>query len=167
MDKKVCCRCEGNAIEILAQYKDTGLTPEEITEMMLDYCKIREQKEERGYQVRKLKAENEQLEQRLEKTDNYQAYKREKRIRIGLEEKVVELEQRLEKAAELPCKVGDSFYGVQEDGNYYEYDVKSFKVTKDKLLLVAIYGIQFEYGKNAFLTEAEAEKALEELEGKE
>lgn len=67
-----------------------------------------------------------------------------------------------------PCKVGDTFYGINET-SYDEYCVYGFKWGKLKgdneniLIALTTYDMEFVWGKEAFLTPEEAEKALSEI----
>ena len=142
-----------------------------ITDYKVLYEQTRADRDRYEGYYRELIAENEELKQRLEKTDNYQAYKREKRIRIGLEKKVVELEQRVEKPVELPCKIADVVYICH---GYICVKAKVMAITvdhKDTIIYswsnkVGSYNLSIsQLNKKWFLTKAEAEKAL--LEGKE
>lgn len=69
------------------------------------------------------------------------------------------------KFVELPCKVGDVFYGVDTYGiNAYScYGVGYGYVSKNKLgfLLFTVGHREYIFGEEAFLTEAEAEKSKE------
>lgn len=64
-----------------------------------------------------------------------------------------------------PCKVGDSFYGLNET-SYDEYEVLGFKFGKrrgddeDVLIVLTIYDMEFVWGEEAFFTKEEVEKAL-------
>lgn len=65
----------------------------------------------------------------------------------------------------LPCKVGDTFYGVNE-ASYDAYCVYGFKWGKRRgddenvLIVLTTYDIEFVWGEEAFLTKEEAEQAL-------
>ena len=64
-----------------------------------------------------------------------------------------------------PCKVGDTFYGLNES-EYDDYEVLGFKWGKRRgddeyvLLVLTVYDMEFEWGEEAFLTKEEAEQAL-------
>jgi hypothetical protein len=60
-----------------------------------------------------------------------------------------------------PCKVGDTFYGIQGN-NYFQYCVKAIKITTKGLCFETIYGMTFIYGEDAFLTEYEAQAKIKE-----
>ena len=68
-----------------------------------------------------------------------------------------------------PCKVGDTFYGVNET-EYDDYEVLGFKWGKRRgddeyvLLVLTVYDMEFEWGEEAFLTREEAEQKLKERE---
>lgn len=65
-----------------------------------------------------------------------------------------------------PCKVGDTFYGVNET-SYDAYCVYGFKWSKRKgddenvFIVLTTYNMEFVWGEEAFMTPEEAEKALE------
>lgn len=65
----------------------------------------------------------------------------------------------------LPCKVGDTFYGLNET-EYDDYEVLGFKWGKRRgdnenvLILLTVYDMEFVWGEEAFLTKEEAEQAL-------
>jgi len=72
------------------------------------------------------------------------------------------------KFVELPCKVGDVFYGIDTYGiNAYScYGVGYGYVGDNKLgfILFTVGRREYIFGKEAFLTEAEAEQAIKEQE---
>lgn len=81
-------------------------------------------------------------------------------------ERLAELEDKLENGIliELPCKVGDSFYGVATNA-IFKYSVFAIKIVENNAIhLTTIYDIEFVLGKDCFLTKAEAEKKLKELQ---
>lgn len=70
------------------------------------------------------------------------------------------------KFIELPCKVGDVFYGIDTYGiNAYScYGVGYGYVSANKIgfLLFTVGRREYTFGEEAFLTEVEAEQALKE-----
>lgn len=78
-----------------------------------------------------------------------------------IEAENAELRARLEKAVELPCKVGDTVYekGMYE-GDVYEHRIRKIIFDAEKISFdcTAI-------GNSIFLTRAEAEARLKELRG--
>ena len=148
---------------------------------MNDKGMIKWQEEQIKHQLKlldELKAENEQLKQEIESRKNsyveaYNEYKYWK-------DRARKTEARLEKAIELPCKVGDVVYYVHLicDENGKEYYIKDkgivnwFNIDMDCTWMYVRYesGLTFQHpieniGKDVFLTKAEAEKALEKLKG--
>lgn len=78
-----------------------------------------------------------------------------------LEAENEELRARLDKAVELPCKVGDSIYQYDNAGKIYESKIKN--------IIYETNGIAFDkraINNSIFLTRAEAESRLAELKGK-
>ena len=72
-----------------------------------------------------------------------------------------ELRERLEKAVELPCKVGDTVY----EKGMYEGDVYKHRIRK---IIFDAEKISFDctaIGNSIFLTRAEAEARLKEIQG--
>lgn len=65
----------------------------------------------------------------------------------------------------LPCKVGDTFYGVNET-SYDAYCVYGFKWGKRRgndesvLIVLTTYDMEFVWGEEAFPTKEEAEQVL-------
>lgn len=65
-----------------------------------------------------------------------------------------------------PCKVGDTFYGVNET-SYDAYCTRGFKWGKRKgynenvLIVLTTYDMEFVWGEEAFMTSEEAKKSLE------
>lgn len=86
--------------------------------------------------------------------------------------RLAELEDKIENKnlIELPCKVGDSFYGFYgiESNTIFKYSVTAIKILENNIIhLCTVYDIEFVLGKNCFLTKAEAKAKLKELqEGK-
>ena len=65
---------------------------------------------------------------------------------------------------ELPCKVGDKFYGIC-GFVIFEYTTLAIKLVKDhKICLCTIYDMEYVLGKDAFLTLEDAEKRFKELQ---
>ena len=82
--------------------------------------------------------------------------------------RLAELEDKIEQGTliELPCKVGDMFYGI-ETNTIFKYMVLAIKLARNnEIHLCTVYDIEFVLGKDAFLTKAEAEQRLKELEEK-
>lgn len=80
--------------------------------------------------------------------------------------RLAEIEDKMEQGLmiEVPCKVGDSFYGVATNA-IFEYSVFAIKIVENNAIhLTAIYDIDFVLGKDCFLTKAEAEAKLKELQ---
>lgn len=77
-----------------------------------------------------------------------------------LESENAELRARMDKAVELPCKVGDTVYQYDNAGRIY--------VSKIKNIVYETNGIAFDkraINNSIFLTRAEAESRLAELKG--
>ena len=72
----------------------------------------------------------------------------------------------------LPCKVGDTVWRIVRDGNPHitRDEVRDMYFADDMTLCVELVGgrVTFteKFGKTVFLTREEAEKALQEMEGK-
>ena len=87
---------------------------------------------------------------------------------VGVE-KLCEYFKPQSRFVELPCEVGQTFYGLQET-DWYAYECYGFKwgkkrgTNEDVLFVLTIYEMEFIWGEEAFLTEAEAENALKERE---
>ncbi len=64
---------------------------------------------------------------------------------------------------EIPCNIGDTFYGIQGN-NWFQYCVKAIKITSKGILLETVYGMTFLLGEEAFFTIDEAEKKLKEFD---
>ena len=81
-------------------------------------------------------------------------------------ERLALLEDKIENKTliELPCKVGDSFYGI-EPNTIFKYSVLAIKILENNaIILCTVYDIEFVLGKDCFLTKAEAEARLKELQ---
>ena len=85
---------------------------------------------------------------------------------IDLVNRLAELEDKIEQGTliELPCKVGDKFYGIC-GFVIFEYTTLAIKLVKDhKICLCTIYDMEYVLGKDAFLTLEDAEKRFKELQ---
>ena len=124
----------------LAAYEDTGLTPEEIT------C------------IQKCANEDKELTKCPECLDD--------RLRELAEA------DKAGRLAVLPCKVGDTVWRIVRDGNPHitRDEVRDMYFADDMTLCVELVGgrVTFteKFGKTVFLTREEAEKALQEMEGR-
>ena len=109
-------------------------------------CAVGEKIAHLSRQNKKLKAENAELRATLSKMETVEK----------------ELRERLEKAVELPCKVGDTVYekGMYE-GDVYEHRIRKIIFDAEKISFdcTAI-------GNSIFLTRAEAEARLKEISEK-
>ena len=76
------------------------------------------------------------------------------------------LRERLEKAVELPCKIGDKFYVVNDyPPEIKEHDCCAFTFEEDGQVLI-IDGLDCHYSlKIVYLSKEDAEVRLEELKG--
>lgn len=80
-----------------------------------------------------------------------------------------ELENKIENGTliALPCKVGDKLYSIPFDNTkIFEHTIKGFRIIAISENNQSNYietDIGFLFGKNAFLTKAEAKKKLKEL----
>ena len=74
--------------------------------------------------------------------------------------------ERLEKMVELPCKIGDKFYVVNDcPPEIKEHECCAFTFTEDGQVLI-IDGLDCHYSlKIVYLSEEDAEARLEELKG--
>lgn len=59
-----------------------------------------------------------------------------------------------------PCKVGDTFYGIQGEDAYFKYVVKNIIINDYEIWLETVYEMRFLYGKDAFLTEEEVKSKI-------
>lgn len=81
----------------------------------------------------------------------------------GIIDRLAELEDKIESVlwVELPCKVGDVFFGfpnkTDAPNQYFKYTVKGIEYRQDGVYLRTNYDMCFKYGDEAFMTEAEAE----------
>lgn len=141
------------------EYCKTNLTPQQINEINKLYL-------EKCQEVNQLKAEIEQLKDRLKiKDNNFELY-------CDLVDENEKLHERLGKSIELPCKIGDILYCTRM-GEIKEYKVFAINIglrenTKSCVILTKTTRgstVDFElidFGKIAFLTYEDAEKALAE-----
>ena len=76
------------------------------------------------------------------------------------------LRERLEKAVEFPCKIGDRFYTVNDcPPEIKEHDCWSFTFTEDGQVLI-IDGLDCHYSlKIVYLSKEDGEARLKELKG--
>lgn len=83
-----------------------------------------------------------------------------------LESENAALRERLEKAVELPCKIGDRFYVVNDcPPEIKEHECCAFTFTEDGQVLI-IDGLDCRYSlKIVYLLKEDAEARLEELKG--
>lgn len=83
----------------------------------------------------------------------------------AMAERLAELEDKIEQGTliDLPCKVGDIFYGIQGN-DFFKYHIHAIKITEKGVLLETLYGMTFMFAEEAFLTFEEAEKRLKELQ---
>ena len=144
----ICTTCwrAGEAVDKLAAYEDTGLTPEEIKSAITKDALI------------KLTAQA--LETTPERLRELAAADKKGRVVV------------------LPCKVGDRLYEVTGRKTISVYEVRAIRVELFGLFIEwdivegfvwqSLSGIKAgEIGKTVFLTREEAEKVLQEMEGKE
>lgn len=68
------------------------------------------------------------------------------------------------KLLKLPCKVGDTVYTIysDEDGSFIE-EPKVVEISTHRIWIARMYFDYDDFGKTVFLTQAEAEAALENL----
>ena len=101
------------------------------------------------------------------KTEKYRCKNNSKNCFKAVINRLAELEDKIENGTliELPCKVGDIFYGI-ETNTIFKYSVIAIKIVENNAIhLSTVYDIEFVLGKDAFLTKAEAEQKLKELKG--
>ena len=147
------------AIQRLAEYEDTGLTPKEIEDMV----SVREITPEAEYAIDK-HADNliQKLDELITKTDEKNELQRYKEAE----------EQGL--LVRLPCKVGDTVYDILEFvertpcPEMYEYYADYIGIGKsdDGRTVISIDCTDFymdDFGKIVFTSREAAEKALEEV----
>ena len=139
-----CAQLDGNVVvERLAAYEDTGREPEEVTALgkLFDYA----------------------LEESKTLTEQ-----------LALLNHIRELAKadKAGKLVVLPCKVGDTVWRIVRAGEPHitRDEVRDMYFADDMTLCVELVGgrVTFteKFGKTVFLSREEAEKALEEMEGK-
>ena len=136
----VDCPAFDKLIERLAAYEDTGLTPEEIKAPFTEDTMINLAAQALGVEPSRLRE--------LAEAD------KDGRVVV------------------LPCKVGDTVWRIVRDGEPHitRDEVRDMYFADDMTLCVELVGgrVTFteKFGKTVFLTRAEAERALQEMEGK-
>ena len=136
----VDCPAFDKLIERLAAYEDTGLTPEEIKAPFTEDTMINLEAQALGVEPSRLRE--------LAEAD-----------KDG-------------RCVVLPCKVGDTVWRIVRDGEPHitRDEVRDMYFADDMTPCVELVGgrVTFteKFGKTVFLTREEAEKALEEREGK-
>ena len=136
-----CSQLDGNVVvERLAAYEDTGLTPEEIKAPFTEDTMINLAAQAMGVEPSRLREIAE-----------------------------AEKDRRL---VVLPCKVGDTVWRIVRDGEPHitRDEVRDMYFADDMTLCVELVGgrVTFteKFGKTVFLSRAEAERDLQEMEGK-
>ena len=136
----VDCPAFDKLIERLAAYEDTGLTPEEIKAPFTEDTMINLAAQALGVEPSRLRE--------LAEAD-----------KDG-------------RCVVLPCKVGDTVWRIVRDGEPHitRDEVRDMYFADDMTLCVELVGgrVTFteKFGKTVFLTREEAEKALQEMDGK-
>ena len=136
----VDCPAFDKLIERLAAYEDTGLTPEEIKDPFTEDAMINLAAQALGVEPSRLRE--------LAEVD------KDGRVVV------------------LPCKVGDTVWRIVRDGEPHitRDEVRDMYFADDMTLCVELVGgrVTFteKFGKTVFLSRAEAERALQEMEGK-
>ena len=136
----VDCPAFDKLIERLAAYEDTGLTPEEIKAPFTEDTMINLAAQALGVEPRRLRE--------LAEAD-----------KDG-------------RCVVLPCKVGDTVWRIIRDGEPHitRDEVRDMYFADDMTPCVELVGgrVTFteKFGKTVFLSRAEAERALQEMEGK-
>ena len=131
------CLFETAVCDRLAAYEDTGLSPEKVSWMK---------------EVVEAAFDNDTS--RIERAHNLHVADKEGRVVV------------------LPCKVGDTVWRIVRDGEPHitRDEVRDMYFADDMTLCVELVGgrVTFteKFGKTVFLTRAEAERALQEMEGK-
>ena len=137
----VDCPAFDKLIERLAAYEDTGLTPEEIKDPFTEDAMINLAAQALGVEPSRLRE--------LAEAD-----------KDG-------------RCVVLPCKVGDTVWRIIRDGEPHitRDEVRDMYFADDMTPCVELVGgrVTFteKFGKTVFLSRAEAERALQEMEGKE
>ena len=132
--------CRASLIKRLAAYEDTGLTPEEIKATLTEPLFLRVAAKALGVEADRLRE--------LAEAD-----------KAG-------------RCVVLPCKVGDTVWRIVRDGNPHitRDAVRDMYFADDMTLCVELAGgrVTFteKFGKTVFLTREEAERAMQEMEGK-
>ena len=136
-----CSQLDGNVVvERLAAYEDTGLTPEEIKAPFTEDTMINLEAQALGVEPSRLRE--------LAEAD-----------KDG-------------RCVVLPCKVGDAVWRIVRDGEPHitRDEVRDMYFADDMTSCVELVGgrVTFteKFGKTVFLRRAEAERALQEMEGK-
>ena len=136
-----CSQLDGNVVvERLAAYEDTGLTPEEIKAPFTEDTMINLAAQALGVEPRRLRE--------LAEAD-----------KDG-------------RCVVLPCKVGDTVWRIVRDGEPHitRDEVRDMYFADDMTPCVELVGgrVTFteKFGKTVFLSRAEAERALQEMDGK-
>ena len=136
----VDCPAFDKLIERLAAYEDTGLTPEEIKDPFTEDAMINLAAQALGVEPSRLRE--------LAEAD------KDGRVVV------------------LPCKVGDTVWRIIRDGEPHitRDEVRDMYFADDMTPCVELVGgrVTFteKFGKTVFLSRAEAERALQEMEGK-
>ena len=136
----VDCHAFDKLIERLAAYEDTGLTPEEIKDPFTEDAMINLAAQALGVEPSRLRE--------LAEVD------KDGRVVV------------------LPCKVGDTVWRIVRDGEPHitRDEVRDMYFADDMTPCVELVGgrVTFteKFGKTVFLSRAEAERALQEMEGK-
>lgn len=136
----VDCPAFDKLIERLAAYEDIGLTPEEIKAQFTEDTMINLAAQALGVEADRLRE--------LAEAD-----------KDG-------------RCVVLPCKVGDTVWRIVRDGEPHitRDEVRDMYFADDMTLCVELVGgrVTFteKFGKTVFLSRAEAERALQEMEGK-
>lgn len=136
----VDCPAFDKLIERLAAYEDTGLTPEEIKDLLTEDAMINLAAQALGVEPSRLRE--------LAEVD------KDGRVVV------------------LPCKVGDTVWRIVRDGEPHitRDEVRDMYFADDMTPCIELVGgrVTFteKFGKTVFLSRAEAERALQEMEGK-
>ena len=136
----VDCPAFDKLIERLAAYEDTGLTPEEIKDPFTEDTMIKLAAQALGVEPSRIRE--------LAEAD------KDGRVVV------------------LPCKVGDTVWRIIRDGEPHitRDEVRDMYFADDMTLCVELVGgrVTFteKFGKTVFLSRAEAERALQKMEGK-
>ena len=137
----VDCPAFDKLIERLAAYEDTGLTPEEIKALFTEDTMINLAAQALGVEPSRLR-------------------------------EIAEADKD-GRCVVLPCKVGDTVWRIIRDGEPHitRDEVRDMYFADDMTPCVELVGgrVTFteKFGKTVFLSRAEAERALQEMEGKE